>query len=170
MEQLSGWLLSGTVLAAVCGDLRFGRIPNRLIVAGLLEGMICQLAQYRAAGLVMFLGGSLLPILLLGVLFYFRMIGAGDVKLFCVVGGFLGAPSLLRCMALAGIVGAIWSAGVLWKRRLWAERLGYFVQYVLGYAKERHWKRYLDGVDEAGKIPFSLPILASVLCYVGGWI
>lgn len=170
MERISGWLLSGIVLAAVCGDLRSGRIPNRLIVAGLLVGMICQIVQHRVAGLVLFLGGSQLPVLLLGVLFYFRMIGAGDVKLFCVVGGFLGAPGLLRCMALAGIFGAIWSAGILWKRHLWTERIGYFVQYVSGYAKNRHWKSYLDGVDEAGKIPLSLPILASVLCYVGGWI
>ena len=37
-------------------------------------------------------------------------------------------------------------------------------------AKERRWKSYLDGVGKAGRICFSLPILASVLCYMGGWI
>ena len=129
-----------------------------------------QVVQYKAAGIVLFLGGSLLPLLLLGVLFYFRMLGAGDIKLFCVVGGFLGAMDLLKCMLAAVVFGAVWSSWILWKRHLWTERFGYFMQYTATYAKERHWKSYLDGVGTAGRICFSLPILASVLCYMGGWI
>ena len=99
-----------------------------------------------------------------------RMLGAGDIKLFCVVGGFLGAMDLLKCMLVAVVFGAVWSFWILWKRHLWTERFGYFMQYTAMYAKERHWKSYLDGVGKAGRICFSLPILASVLCYMGGWI
>ena len=170
MRPIAGWLLSGIVLAAAWDDLRSGRISNQLIVTGLFAGFLCQVVQYKAAGIVLFLGGSLLPLLLLGVLFYFRMLGAGDINLFCVVGGFLGAMDLLKCMLAAVVFGAVWSSWILWKRHLWTERFGYFMQYTATYAKERHWKSYLDGVGKAGRICFSLPILASVLCYMGGWI
>lgn len=170
MERIYGWLLSGIVLAATWGDLRSGRISNQLIVTGLFAGLFCQVAQYKAAGIVLFLGGSLLPLLLLGLLFYFRMLGAGDIKLFCVIGGFLGAMALLRCMIWAAVFGAVWSVWTLWKRHLWSERIGYFMRYTAAYAKERRWKSYLDGVEKTGRICFSLPILASVLCYMGGWI
>ena len=33
-----------------------------------------------------------------------------------------------------------------------------------------HILENVDGVGKAGRICFSLPILASVLCYMGGWI
>ena len=161
MRPIAGWLLSGIVLAAAWDDLRSGRISNQLIVTGLLAGFLCQVVQYKAAGIVLFLGGSLLPLLLLGMLFYFRMLGAGDIKLFCVVGGFLGAMDLLKCMLVAVVFGAVWSFWILWKRHLWTERFGYFMQYTAMYANERHWKSYLDGVGKAGRICFSLPILAS---------
>ena len=123
MRPIAGWLLSGIVLAAAWDDLRSGRISNQLIVTGLLAGFLCQVVQYKAAGIVLFLGGSLLPLLLLGMLFYFRMLGAGDIKLFCVVGGFLGAMDLLKCMLVAVVFGAVWSFWILWKRHLWPERL-----------------------------------------------
>ena len=99
MRPIAGWLLSGIVLAAAWDDLRSGRISNQLIVTGLLAGFLCQVVQYKAAGIVLFLGGSLLPLLLFGMLFYFRMLGAGDIKLFCVVGGFLGAKAVLPLRA-----------------------------------------------------------------------
>lgn len=170
MGQIAGWVLSGIVMAAAWEDFRSGRIPNQLIVGGLLAGLLCQVVQYKVAGIVLFLGGSLLPLFLLGLLFYFRMLGAGDIKLFCVVGGFLGAMALLKCMIWAVVFGAVWSVWILWKRQLWSERLGYFMQYTKTYAKNRRWKSYLDGVEKAGRICFSLPILASVWCYMGGWI
>lgn len=163
-------VLLGILLAAVWQDLRTGCIPNRWIAAGLLAGIVFQLMQNGTMGFVLFLGGALLPLLLLGVLFYFRMLGAGDIKLFCVVGGFLGGFAVMRCMAMAAVIGAIWSAWRLWKGHAWRERFGYFMQYAAVYAKERQWNSYLAGVNSSGRFCFSLPILASVLCYMGGWI
>lgn len=58
MRPIAGWLLSGIVLAAAWDDLRSGRISNQLIVTGLLAGFLCQVVQYKAAGIVLFLGGS----------------------------------------------------------------------------------------------------------------
>ena len=73
MRPIAGWLLSGIVLVAAWDDLRSGRISNQLIVAGLLAGFLCQVVQYKAAGIVLFLGGSLLP----GCCFIFGCLGQG---------------------------------------------------------------------------------------------
>lgn len=44
----------------------------------------------RSGGVPAVLGGSILPLFLLAVLYYFRMLGAGDIKLFCAIGGLMG--------------------------------------------------------------------------------
>ena len=81
--------------AAVFLDLRERRIPNPLIVSGLLGGMAVSFIHGGLPGLgTAALGAvagmlSLIPFFLLGVL------GAGDAKLAGVVGTFTGPAALL---------------------------------------------------------------------------
>ena len=77
-------------LFAVFFDLRKGKIPNELIVIGLILGCCFQIRQAKAVGLLLFLGGVCIPVVLGAGIYYFRMMGAGDMKLWAVVGGFLG--------------------------------------------------------------------------------
>ena len=76
--QIMPMVLTG--VAAVLCDLDKGKIPNGLILLALAAGFGWQVSMYGAAGLLHFLGGMMLPVLLLGGLFYFRMMGAGDIK------------------------------------------------------------------------------------------
>ena len=78
-------------LFAVFFDLRKGKIPNELIVIGLILGCCFQIRQAKAVGLLLFLGGACIPVVLGAGIYYFRMMGAGDMKLWAVVaeGGIL---------------------------------------------------------------------------------
>ena len=76
------WFLLFIGCLAVFWDLWKGKIPNALIVAGLSAGWCFQLTDKGIYGALDFLGGAIFPLLLLGILFYFRMFGAGDIKLF----------------------------------------------------------------------------------------
>ena len=76
--QIMPMVLTG--VAAVLCDLDKGKIPNGLILLALAAGFGWQVSKYGAAGLLHFLGGMILPVLLLGGLFYFRMMGAGDIR------------------------------------------------------------------------------------------
>jgi prepilin peptidase CpaA len=81
------WLLVG--LAAVW-DLSQRRIPNKLVLIGLLSGIILQTQIGGLAGLGLSLLGAVTGLGLLIIPFSLRVLGGGDVKLTMVCGAFLG--------------------------------------------------------------------------------
>ncbi len=155
-------LIGIAVTAALC-DLWAERIPNAVIAVGLVMGLVYQLFEEGPLGLILFSGGVLLPILLLGGLYYFRMLGAGDIKLLCVVGGFLGPVGVLGCFIRSVFVAGVISLVILCRCHELGERLRYFGEYVSGYLKNRQWKPYLDGVKGSVRICFSVPVLIGIL-------
>lgn len=158
------------VQAAVLSDLDRRRIPNGLILAGLGMGFICRTVSDGLVGILLFLGGVLLPVLVFGPLYYFRMIGAGDIKLMSVVGAFMGPAGCFSCMLWSVLAGGVLSFGlVLWHRNLFS-RLFCLADYVKEYRRTGVWKPYLKQVDEDAKFCFSIPVLISVLGCIGGII
>ena len=163
--QIMPMVLTG--VAAVLCDLDKGKIPNGLILLALAAGFGWQVSMYGAAGLLHFLGGMMLPVLLLGGLFYFRMMGAGDMKLWAVVGGFLGPQRAVYCMIASLFVGAVLSIFVLLKRRNLKTRLLYFCSYI---QKQQNgvWEPYLNEKDQDGRFHFAIAILGGILLCAGG--
>lgn len=161
------FLLAVTGMAAVW-DIRTGKVPNILIAAGL--GIACwfRMMESGRAGFWQFLGGGILPLLLLAALFYFRMLGAGDIKLFCVIGGFLGTEGLLSCMAVSFLTGAVLSLILLFKRRILKKRLQYFFAYIGEFIRTGIWVPYRDGMDREAGFCFTVPIFFSVLLVLSG--
>lgn len=153
---------------AVFWDLWKGKIPNPLIAAGLCSGWCFQLGDKGIYGLLHFLGGSVLPLLLFAALYYFRMFGAGDIKLFSVLGGILGVRQILRCIVVALCIGAIISLCVILKRGVLKKRLNYFIAYFSNYFLSKKWIPYRTEKDKQGQIHFSIPVFISILFYVGG--
>lgn len=154
--------------SAVLTDLWIGKIYNSLIVTGVLFGLLYQLFSNGVMGLILFLGGFMLPILILGCLYFFRMLGAGDIKLLCVIGGFLGPSNVWKVLVSAVFWGGVISAVVIFKRRLTWRRIQYFYDYMSHYASERTHRSYLDGTAVEARFCFSIPILMGLICYIGG--
>lgn len=118
----AGFLLLVLLGAAVACDWRHRRIPNRLVLAGLLAGLAANLFLPRGGGLFMpdaggigwaasalgaVLGGALLlPLWLL------RSMGAGDVKLMAAVGAFLGPWQAVGAVLLTALAGGLLALSV----------------------------------------------------------
>lgn len=127
-------------------DIRKRKIPNRLIMAGWLFGVIfC----FRQGGCYQLLSGFGIAAAVLAAgfpLFCMRMIGAGDIKLFSVIGFMQEWHDLGRIfmvfLMLAG-------AAALWKlirKRLVAERFLYFFRYLAGWAyRTGYYEKSRDG-------------------------
>ena len=144
-------------LFAVFFDLRKGKIPNELIVIGLIFGCCFQIRQAKAVGLLLFLGGACIPVVLGAGIYYFRMMGAGDMKLWAVVGGFLGPQRAVYCMIASLFVGAVLSIFVLLKRRNLKIR-----------QQNGVWEPYLNEKDQDGRFHFAIAILGGILLCAGG--
>ncbi len=163
-------LLSLLVLteAGTLWDLKEGRIPNALTAAGFCCGLVYQTAARGGAGLVLCLGSALLPVVLLGWLYYFRMIGAGDIKLLCAVGGFLTPGECFRCIVWTSFFGGILCLYLLYRKKSFWRRTACFLSYVREYARTKEWKPYRENALEEDRFCFAVPVLLGTLCYLGG--
>ncbi|MDD6035302.1 MAG: A24 family peptidase [Lachnospiraceae bacterium] len=125
-------------------DIRENKISNRLNVAGTVAGvLIALICPHR--GLVDALLG-ILACFLCGLLCWnLKMFRAGDAKLLCALGAFLGWQLGLSCILYAIIVGGVLGIPLL------------------------IWRHLIQKKKEFVKIPFAVPAaIACVLCYVFG--
>jgi prepilin peptidase CpaA len=98
------WIL---LVAATFTDILYRRIPNGLILVGLLGGLFSQAWLGGFAGLGLSLFGVLVGFLVLIGPFAMGRMGGGDVKLVMVCGAFLGWRGALHVILLGAIAHAI---------------------------------------------------------------
>lgn len=78
-------------------DLRTARIDNGWILFSMAVGAVCCTMEKGIAGMFFYAAGSSIPLILI-ILFGFGMLGAGDIKLFCALGGVMGTAGILKCI------------------------------------------------------------------------
>ena len=123
------------------------KISNRLIVCGLIWGLVLKIWGNGYVGILYFILNITIPVVLLYLLFQMRALGAGDIKLFSVVGSFITTEQLIRVMLYSFVIAAILGMGK--------------VLYLhLGHRKQ--------GGEKLTKIHFSIAILLAVILTKGG--
>jgi prepilin peptidase CpaA len=93
-------------VAAIC-DLQSGRIPNPLILAGVIFGLGFAFFNNGTEGLLTAFVGFGLGFILLLPGYLLRFTGAGDVKLLATLGIFSGPALVLEIFAISVITGAL---------------------------------------------------------------
>ena len=101
------WILFGLLIKAVYTDMIQTKISNRLIVLGLALGFFFRFMTEGREGVLVFAVNISIPVILLYLLFQMRALGAGDIKLFSMIGAFISTDQLLKLMGLAFGVGAL---------------------------------------------------------------
>ncbi|WP_251368733.1 prepilin peptidase [Polynucleobacter sp. MWH-Braz-FAM2G] len=108
--MLSPWgylSLVSLLVVASWFDIRSRRIPNQLILLGILLGVM-QNALGGSPGRFSFgFYGFLIGFGLMLLPYIFGWLGAGDVKLFAVVGLFLGPDNILDAAVYTAICGGV---------------------------------------------------------------
>ena len=149
-------------------DLYQMQIKNSWIICSLLAGFILQLYQNGSEGFISFVTGGSLPLLILGILFWFRMLGPGDIKLFCALGGIMGPEVICRCIWYAFLSGAGISLAVLiCSGEMW-NRIQYLTGYLSEYVRSGIRKPYYQKGTAVENIHFAVPVFMSVMLYAGG--
>jgi len=100
-------LLLGVVAIAGFYDLRFRRIPNWLVLIGLIVGIGLNSFLFEWAGLERALLGMGLALLVYFPLYLLRAMGAGDAKLMAAVGSILGPGNWLAVFVLTSVLGGL---------------------------------------------------------------
>jgi prepilin peptidase CpaA len=110
IRDIASIALAAIMIAAMTWDLVRRRIPNLLVIAGLVMGAGIRFLVGDAS-LVQGLFGAGLALALTFPLFALRAMGGGDVKLFSVVGMFLGPMGFFLALLVSAVAGG--AIGVL---------------------------------------------------------
>ena len=97
------WMLT----LAVITDLNTRKIPNSLIIFGLVVSFVCQIVALQGSGGLNWLAGVAVGFACFIPLYLLRGMAAGDVKLMMAVGGFVGYPHIIKTAACVFIVGGV---------------------------------------------------------------
>ena len=167
-------LLLFLLLLAAFADLKTDRIPNGFVALGIVIGVLGSL--WHDADIRQTVVSMLLAFLLLYPLFKIGAMGAGDVKVFMMIGSFVKVKELLVILMLSFVIGALCSLLKLLSEHNGRERMYYFLSYILEVARTRQWKLYGEHTVQdyeqyrRNKIHFTIPVLFSVVLRIGGVI
>lgn len=155
-------------------DFYKGKIPNVLILTGSCYGLV-RMVYYQ--DILKFIPGIIFPILILFPLYKIGVIGAGDIKLFSMIGFYFTFMETMFCIFLSFVFGAIFSVISFVRYKNFLERMTYLVSYLKEYFLTGHFQYYYSSLnnnqkshfDESKtKIHLAIPIFLSVLFHVGG--
>lgn len=105
-------MLTALLAVAVAQDVRARRIANRLVVVGLVAGLVGHTSLSGAAGFGIGSAGACVGLLCLLPFYIQGGMGAGDVKLMAMCGAFLGPVHVVVAALASLIVGG--ALGVGW--------------------------------------------------------
>lgn len=155
-------------------DYKKGKIPNLLIVIGFIYGWM-RIFYYE--NFLTHIAGIVFPILILYPFFKIGTIGAGDIKLFSLVGCYISFMESLYCMFLAFAIGAVVSFVAMRKAGNFTDRNSYLITYLkksLSRNQFRYYYRNIEGEkpseeeQKKSKIHLAMPIFISVCIHLGG--
>lgn len=156
------------LMTAAATDITSGRISNRLICLGIGTGFAFQIWESGGRGLILSVIQMFIPVVVLFLLFLMRALGAGDIKLFSMIGSIWNLKILCCCMIFSFLTGAVLSLlKLLYQKNLFT-RLKYFCRYVwncLGTGHILVYDRHSDGKQNT--IYFSTAVLAGFCITMG---
>ena len=167
-------LLVLAVVAAIY-DLRYRRIPNWLVLTGLLLGIAINSFLFEWAGLKLSLTGMAVGFGIYFPLYLLRGMGAGDVKLMAAIGAIVGWADWLGIFFLTAIVGGIAAVALLASRKQLASgfaNVGYLLLLLLTFRAPYARKEELDVTSQkAVKLPHGVMIAWGCLLFLAAaWI
>lgn len=170
------------VFLAVYQDIKTYKIKNYIIIIGITTGLIINIKDVGFLGIYPSLLGIILPVVLLLPLFLIKVLGAGDIKLFSVIGLYVGKDVVLKIIALSFFIGAIISIFYLIRNKLFIKRLNHLKSYISNLKREKNLGMnkgetslkdisiypYYDKKTQGreGVIHFSIAILLALLVYI----
>ena len=169
---------------AAWSDWKYYRIPNRLIIFGIVSGimsLVFQAADLEAGSkipwLLLALSGFLVrgvAVLVLGIFLHsLGMIGAADLKLVALLAAWLGFSETIKILCVGFILGAVWSLQKMLRYGSAFQRFLYLSAYIRQILSNKKIEKYYDPVPDGTECVIPLGTcfcMATVLVFLEKWI
>ena len=167
----AGQILLGILVGvAAVYDIRYRRIPNWLVLAGIIAGLAWNLSSSGLSGLGRSAEGLGLGFILYFPLYLIRARGAGDVKLLAAVGAITGPGNCLWIFLLTAVLGGI--IALIWlmfrgRVRKTFFNVGWIIQDLLHFRAPYRSSQELDvKTDKGMRLPHGAMIAVGVLAFI----
>src|SRR5712691_7461184 len=139
-------------------DVRYRRIPNKLVLITLIGGLTVNTIFGGSHGLLASLGGFALAFGLMFLLHAFGTMGAGDVKLFAAIGAINGISLVLPTLVVVALTGGVFAVcKMIYSRRTVTTLLG-VSQVFYGLLPGQRVPRFEVPADRTYTLPYAVPI------------
>ena len=139
-------------------DVRYRRIPNKLVLILLIGGLFLNSVFGGINGLLTSLGGCAMAFGLMFLLHLFGTMGAGDVKLCAAIGSVIGVTHVLPTLIIIALIGGVLAVfKMIQARRVGATMLG-VLQFFYGLLPGQTVPRIAVPADHSFTLPYAVPI------------
>lgn len=166
MNPVEPVILTLVLVAATVFDIKEKRVPNLAIVIGYIL-LLCVRIGSNPPGLGDFIAGTAYPLGLLLILFIFGMLGAGDIKLYCLVGAVTGITEFNKVFVISMFFGAVFALFKMIVKRNLVIRMQYLAAYFTGLFRTKTiTPYYVKEEGDGNAVSFSVFILIGYLVYL----
>ena len=152
------------VTVALYTDIKENKIKNKHLLYGIITGLAISIITGGVASLKDSILGIIIPFVILIAFYSMRMLGAGDVKLYCTIGAIMGVNfvinNLIYTFLIAGILVIIM---LILKRKLFEVIKGiyyYFKALIIG-------RSIIEFPQSKGnKFPFAIAIFTGTIIQI----
>jgi len=139
-------------------DIRYRRIPNKLVLAILIVGLTMNTLFGGSHGLLLSLGGLGVSFGIMFFLHVFGTMGAGDVKLFAAIGAVNGLSLVVPTLMLVALTGGVLAIFMMvYSGRVQRTMFG-VMQFFYGLLPGQHIPRFEIPADRRYTLPYAVPI------------
>ena len=154
-------------LLIVYMDVRYRRIPNKLVLVTLIGGITLNTVFGGTHGLLVSLGGFAVAFAVMFFFHAFGTMGAGDVKLFAAIGAIHGISTVLPTLVVVALTGGVMAVFMMvYSGRAKATMFG-VLQFFYGLLPGQTVPRFDIPADRSYTLPYAVPIcFGSLLAFL----
>jgi prepilin peptidase CpaA len=147
-------------------DVRFRRIPNKLVLVALFAGLAINIAFGGASGALSSLGGFAVAFVPMFLMHIFGAMGAGDVKLFAAIGAVVGLSLVPWTFVVVVMLGAVLAIYSMIRSRTVFSTLHGVLRIFVGMLPGWEMPRFSLPPDRRHTIPYGVAIMLGSLIAV----
>lgn len=153
------------ITLALISDIKTYKIKNVIVLSFIIMGLVTNFYLNGITGLISSLWGVIVPVLLLIILYFLRMLGAGDIKLFSAIGAIMGIEFVVYTITYSFVCGGVIALIIMLVRKNAKERLQHLFYYIKNCIMTFSLQPYTDfkNKKDGAKFRFAYAIACGVV-------